>query len=143
MLAVGLFLPEKYVYQQSILTACTYSFCHANIFHLLSNCFAFIIAYNEKMFKRKTIFIIYSCAILAVLPFHQQICGFSAVIFAMFGINASLANKKYFLNCIVAIAVGFIIPNTAGTVHLVSFVLGYTIGWANRLYIDYKSCLRR
>ena len=134
----------------------TYSFQHANLFHLAANSFSFF--YIFKLLKRfippyKTVLLSYFIAVVAsfVCYYPEPVVGASGMIFAMVGIlfyllitkQCRIARKPLYLfiaAIILQTVMGFIFSNIAGGLHLICLAAGMIIPLiSNRLF---KSPLR-
>lgn len=100
-----------------------YMFFHANIFHLIGNCYALFFLLNKR-----NIIPAYLIAVIAsFLPMNPTV-GVSSMIFAIIGmcrINSKF-QKVFFYSYLV---LGLIIPGINGTIHISSFVLGSLYKW--------------
>lgn len=115
-----------------------YHFFHANFFHALCNVWcllALVFYYDIEDWELLLAFIIATTIPSWVLsPLTSPLSpvkaiGFSAVCFALMGIVLyKVARKRYYLAWIILmVAVGFLIPGMAATIHLYCFTLGITV----------------
>lgn len=116
--------------------ALTYSFFHANIFHLLVNC---IVAY--RLFKTKSMrllprqvlefFMAYIISVLVYRALGQPIVGFSVILYALIGLRSEPTLrwwKRPQVYFFLVLSFGMLfIPQFAGASHLVAFFTGVTI----------------
>ena len=114
-----------------------YHFFHANVFHAICNIWcllAIAFYYDIEDWELLLAFIIAAtvpswCLTLNTYDLTLKAIGFSGICFALMGIVFhKVARKKYYLSWIIPmVAVGFIIPGVAATLHLYSFAVGITV----------------
>jgi membrane associated rhomboid family serine protease len=108
-----------------------YHFFHANVFHAICNIWcllALAFYYDIEDWELLLAFII-AATVPSVAMASQPIVGASGVCFALMGIVFhKVARKKYYLSWIIPIvAIGFIIPGMAATLHLYCFAVGIAV----------------
>lgn len=109
-----------------------YMFYHANIFHLIGNCYALYFVLNNGMYKWKhLLLILYSFSVLAsFVPIsHVPTIGFSAPIFVMIGLNFYPYSKKSKIITLFIVAVGFIFPEINAILHVICLLFGFTFSY--------------
>lgn len=122
----------------SITARLCYHFFHANVFHAICNIWCFLALafyYDIEDWELLLAFLIATTIPSWVLsPLTSPLSpvkaiGFSAVCFALMGIVLyKVARKRYYLAWIIPmVAVGFLIPGMAATIHLYCFTLGITV----------------
>lgn len=128
----------------------TYPFFHGSWIHLIGNCYAFWFVYSNRIFKQYTLPIIITIAIAAsfLTEMKMPTVGFSGVIFAMGGINSAYrkCKLKNIIPILIALSIGFLLPNTNGMIHLVSFMIAYifsSVYQSINNYYAYKGLTRR
>lgn len=123
-------------------THITYSFQHSGIVHLLINCIAFYSIFNllEKCISPVIITlalltIAFSVSFLCI--YSRVVVGASSMLYAMVGIYCFLlVIRKIQINnstrlytslafIFLSLAVGFLKSNTAGMLHLLSYIAGF------------------
>jgi membrane associated rhomboid family serine protease len=114
-----------------------YHFFHANVFHAICNIWCFLALafyYDIEDWELLLAFIIAAtvpswCLTLNTYDLTLKAIGFSGICFALMGIVFyKVARKRYYLAWIIPmVAVGFLIPGMAATIHLYCFTLGITV----------------
>lgn len=139
------FLAAFYLYSSytgSIkVTTFTYQLMHANIFHLLCNCWCIYSVINDRLINRyiiiPVIFISGMAAYIAVSPALTTI-GFSGALLAMTGINiAQVPTRRNWITMSALFALWFFIPVMSFGVHLASFTTGLCTGYSVILFKRY------
>ena len=105
-------------------------FKHANLFHLICNCWCIYTAVNDRIINRYLIYtVIITCGAFTFMLYNGNAVGFSGALFAMIGISYShhLTRRNTIMLAAIFL-VNAIIPNLALFIHFVSFALGFTIG---------------
>lgn len=95
-----------------------YMFFHANIFHLIGNCYALFLLLN----KRIVIPAYLIAVIVSFVPMPPTV-GISSMLFAIIGMCRINSKWEKVLVYIYLIS-GLFIPGINGTIHISSFVLG-------------------
>lgn len=121
-----------FCYSSSILTAsgaCLYTFCHANIFHLILNLWAL------SAFRPRKLTLLVGLAIATIVPIFSAIatptCGASAAILAMYARRYVAWRKPWvriFILNIILLLITFLYDDMAvfnAMAHLMSFSIGY------------------
>ena len=121
----------------SITARLGYHFFHANVFHAICNIWcllAIAFYYDIEDWELLLAFIIAAsvpswCLTLNTYDLTLKAIGFSGICFALMGIVFyKVARKRYYLAWIIPmVAVGFLIPGMAATIHLYCFTLGITV----------------
>lgn len=130
-----------------LVRALTYSFFHANIFHLAVNCLSVWVVWSGKDMKRdvRNFFTAFVIAVI-VYPLGFRPCvGISNMLFASCGLRVRpqwfrTSNGIFFL--IIMIAMCFA-PQFAGTNHVAAFILGMAAQWAAGAIKPLKNDVRR
>ena len=108
-----------------------YHFFHANFFHALCNvwCLLALAFYYDIEDWELLLAWLIACSVPSVAMASQPTVGASGVCFALMGIVFyKVARKRYYLAWIIPmVAVGFLIPGMAATLHLYCFTLGITV----------------
>ena len=107
-----------------------YIFFHANIFHLIGNCYCTYYILNNRTYTwTHTLILIYTLALIASLITYNTLptMGFSAPLFVMLGINfhSSAYKKRYIVLLLTVITSWLFIPYLNTSLHVICFFLGY------------------
>lgn len=113
----------------------TYTFCHANVWHLACNLFVLWSIRNRM--ATMSAYVIAVAASWLPMWADKPTVGMSGMLFAMFGIMWGRTGMKW--KCAKAglpvILVMMLIPNVNGLLHLYCYVIGYVI---SDLFVRYK-----
>lgn len=132
-----------------IIRALSYSFFHANIFHLAVNSLTICLLFKRK---RKGLLTDLICAfIIAVIIYPlslRPVIGFSNVLYAIIGLRTPPLSSNWwktpqvltFLIVTIAMAV---IPSISATTHIAAFILGILLAYLRRLIKDLDNDIRR
>ncbi len=105
---------------------------HANIFHLLANCWAVFIIRRADWIPA------YAIAVPCAIPFAHSTVGFSGVIFAALGIIYGRYPSKLFWWAVAIVLITALIPSVNAAFHLICMFAGFIAGYAyeiTRLYV--------
>lgn len=115
----------------SVCSHFTYQFYHASILHLITNCIAFYVCLNERVFSvRKSLLIAYTISVICSFFLMRDIptVGLSGLVFALLGITyGSYVSKYNTLMVAICVAPGFFMPNVNAMLHLYCLMVGFTI----------------
>lgn len=124
----------------------SFLFFHADLIHLLANCYAFYYFYSTWLYGRYTLAVSCSIAILSSF-FADSITptlGFSGVVFALIGINgAYYTSRSYFISSGIILAIGLLLPFINGLMHLICFCVGVVLSYAYKTIAPYIDEYRR
>lgn len=111
-------------------------FQHANIFHLLANCWSIYLIRKAEWIPA------YIIAVLCCIPFTETTIGFSGVIFAALGIlYGRYPSKLFWWASAIVLATG-LLPNINAMFHLICLFAGFFIGYSAqmiKLYVNYRN----
>lgn len=131
----------------------TYSLAHANVVHLLLNTVALFFVLRSlrpALPSRISITVMYVSAVVASFFVYYDgklIVGASGMVYAGLGVlhyailqrklvfNTRTDKHVFYVSLVLAIVLGFAIPNIAGLLHLASFVVSFFICLLFRQYI--------
>lgn len=128
--AVGV---PSFIEKGSILSALTHHFFHANILHLVVNCYATWVLIARRWFKPLQIVSAYIVASLSFLCCMDiPAVGFSNFLYAFMGMNTPPLWHKWWYSqstiIFIIITLGYLlIPGVSAITHIVSFVGGVII----------------
>lgn len=120
-----------------------YQFSHGNVFHLVANIIPFYLFLKSALDRKTWIVFVFagyliSVFVAGILP-SGNVIGLSGWVFAMYGMYLSfkfkrITNKRIYtagniIPVVVSLAIGFVIPNVSGGIHLVSWVVGLISGY--------------
>lgn len=115
----------------------SYSFAHANIFHLVANIIA-LNAIAQSRFRLPLPHLAFAFVVAASAPAdcHHVVVGASAFIYAIFGIISWQAARRARFHTIVAafMALGFAFSSAANCVHIYCYIFGVAFGGAARYH---------
>lgn len=122
---------ELYIDKPPIWIHAIYMLFHANLLHLICNCYALWFVLNDRILKPKVfILLLYMIAVISSLIVVNDtlIVGASAVVYAAVGINMhGNRSKAAWLIVSATIAIGYFMTNVSASIHLVAFVLGFIV----------------
>ncbi len=111
--------------------ALTYSFFHANIFHLAVNCLSVWVVFRPGMKGNLAKLIAgYLIAVLVYAVAPGPIVGFSNVLYAICGLSAKpFSNRLYWLNPNTLTFIGvmmlmLLLPHFSASTHISAYILG-------------------
>lgn len=127
------------------LRACTYSFFHANILHLVVNCLAVWSIFVPSRKRSKMLLVAFFIAVLVYPLSFRPVIGFSNVLYAVLGLRTPPLSSSWWrqtsvlIFAIVTLTMAFI-PQFSATTHIAAFLLGMLVasikrGW-NKLTED-------
>ena len=130
------------------ITAWTFHFTHANVFHLGVN----LIALTSILYRRRiglTLILAYISSSISWL-IEKNAVGFSGIIFFIWGSRVisdmprldKAGRRKYRAAVILSLGLSFILPSMSSWVHFIPFVLGINYGIIIHLTTRYKSDLK-
>lgn len=132
LMAVYLFIGNEH-----FTSAWALHFHHANIFHLLANCWAVF------LIRRADWVPAYLTATVCAIPFAGgSMVGFSGVIFAALGIFYGRFPSKVFWWSAAIVLVTGMLPGISATFHLVTLTAGFIVGYiyqSVKLYAEYRN----
>lgn len=127
-----------YFHGCAILNRVWFPLFHANVWHLIVNCYAACVCLNARMLRWRLLLPFLLAASFAaswVSNMSAPTVGASAAIYAMMGLNMSGCRKwKYWGFMAMGLAVGFLLPSVNGVVHVATFAVGFAAGWTILLY---------
>lgn len=140
ILLTAFYLYTSYICHIKV-TAVTYQLMHANIFHLLCNCWCIYSALNDRLINRyliiPVIFVSGILSYIAISPATTTI-GFSGALLAMTGINiAQFPTRRNWIMMSALFGIWFFIPVMSFGVHFVSFITGLCAGYSIILFKHY------
>lgn len=114
-------------------------FMHANIFHLLLNCWAVRSIVRGEIMPPCVLAVV--AVLLGWVGFlcGGNVVGFSGALYAMLGIQWKIFGTK--TNVIVTasvFALGIILPGLAFVAHVLPFCLGLAVGWAYNMIKNFN-----
>lgn len=114
-----------------------YMFFHANIFHLIGNCYALFFLINKR-----NVIPAYIIAIIVSFVPMQPTVGVSSMIFAIIGMcRVNERWQKIYLYAYLVL--GLIMPGINGIIHISSFVLGLLYKWYITNYNLFNNVYKR
>lgn len=111
-------------------------FHHANIFHLLANC------WSVYLIRRADWIPAYFIAVLCSIPFAETTIGFSGVIFAALGMLYGKYPSKLFWWASAIVLVTGLLPNISALFHFINLIAGFVVGYCyqmTKLYVNYRN----
>ena len=129
-LAVFIASPDNagFFHGSSFVSHLTYSFCHANIFHLAANLVVLWSLRNRICLCAS----LFAAVLASFLPTYvpQPTVGLSGVIFAAIGIMWGKTGRFWDSCCVVMpfIVLTMLIPGVNGILHLWAYIIGLIIG---------------
>lgn len=112
-------------------------FQHANIFHLLANCWAIF------LFKKPAWIPAYLIATASAIPFQEgEMIGFSGVLFAALGwVYGRYPSRRLWWAAAIIIITG-LLPDISAAYHLITLFAGFFCGYIFQiivLYVKYRN----
>lgn len=131
------------------LRATTYSFFHANWFHLAVNSLAIWTVFDPKRKARP--FQIAAAYMIAVLVYplsFRPVIGFSNILYATLGLRTPSLSAPWWKQpaviAFLAVTLAMLaVPSFSATTHIASFVLGMVVSSARRGYLKLTEDARR
>ena len=121
-IAIG--IPYGFLGWHIIPRALTYHFFHANIFHLIGNCFCLWQLCRFGKVTYKSLAVAFVIATITPLLVHAPMVGFSNILYALTGLAFYSFARKNVIILIAATAAMIPFPQIAAVPHLVSLILG-------------------
>lgn len=111
-----------------------YPFFHASFFHAALNCWcllSLVFAYHISIHMLALAFVVASSVPSIIIG--GPTVGLSGICFFLMGRCSFLAQRTllYHFYCIFYLAIGFLFPACAASLHLYSYICGFFIGWLN------------
>lgn len=120
-------------------THLTYSLFHANPFHLAANAYALCFI----PFTWRKLLIAYTIAIFTSFITPIPAIGFSAVLFALYGMSIRYATRTNHIIFVIATLFTSLLPGVGWVLHITSFLSAFLATYIKRLYNDYRTACRR
>lgn len=123
--------------ERPIADALSYHFLHANILHLITNCYVLIILFSRR-FSLKEMLAAYLIATMSFLLLNQHCIGFSNILYAVMGLRTPSLKSSWWRSpstivfLLVTICYLFF-PNISAITHISSFIAGCFIAYAGRI----------
>lgn len=118
-----------------------YMFAHAGILHAVLNAWAFVMLHNIYSIKR--LVAAYTAAVaISFIPLDKPVTGFSVIIFFFIGFIIRHLRRKSplaFWQSIAFLGIGFFLPRTAASYHLMAFFAGVAFFHIESLITSYRN----
>lgn len=132
-----------------LLRACSYSFFHANWWHVAVNCLAAWTIFDPR--RKNTAGQILSAYLIAVLVYplsFRPVIGFSNVLYAMIGLRTPPLSSPWWKRGEVAVFLAVtiamvLIPRFSATTHVAAFALGIAGAYLHRAWLKFTEDARR
>lgn len=122
-----------------------YMFAHAGILHAVLNAWAIVMLHNIYSIKR--LVAAYTAAVaISFIPLEKPVTGFSVIIFFFIGFIIRHLRRVNPLACWQSVAfliIGFFLPQTAASYHLMAFIAGIAFFHIESLITSYRNFYKR
>lgn len=128
--------PARY----SVVQLFAYPLAHANLLHLILNAVAWLPMWRAVTWRRLLCAYMSSVGIgyiYMLIPSAHPLCGFSVIIFWFIGLMLPLVPRTTRLLTLALVAVSFLMPHLAASVHLMALLSGYIYYTLRRLRPKY------
>lgn len=126
-IAIG--IPDGFALYPLWVRCVTYHFFHANLFHLLANSFCLYQMIRTGRAGWRGLGIAFIIASLIPIIYHEQIIGFSNILYALTGLSFLSFKKQTRWTFIIASALMLPFPQIAGVPHFIALCLGIAIAF--------------
>lgn len=115
-----------------------YHFFHANIFHAVLNVWCLLsVVFLYGITLPRLLFAYIVTSLFPVSLFPDALAptiGLSAVVYFLFGSISFMVRRKWYYQCwmLAYLALGFLIPNANGWIHLYGYSAGLLLGFLNK-----------